>query len=297
MDDRLRRHEYGFLELVSPPDDETLKTYYAQKYYQSESGNYRKSYSPEEMHAIRLRVEMRARRADDLRKTNAPGKLLDVGCGEGFVLSAYEALGWEVKGMDHSIDGVTAMNPDQVGNVAQGDLFGLLEEQVSLGAQYDLVWLANVLEHVRDPVRLLRTLYSIVDPGGLLVVTVPNDGSAYHEALYSSGSIPERFWIAIPDHLSYFTAASLTQTAEATGWQVRDMQGDFPIDLYLSHNGSNYVRDRANGPAAHAARLQLEALIGEAGIPAANAFYSALAAVGLGRNITTYLCPQSEELS
>ena len=36
MDSLLRRHEYGFLELVDPPSEDELIEYYAHKYYQSE---------------------------------------------------------------------------------------------------------------------------------------------------------------------------------------------------------------------------------------------------------------------
>lgn len=294
MDKRLRRHEYGFLELVSPPSEDELTEYYAQKYYQSEQSNYRKSYPPEELAAIQLRIELRAAHADSIRASSTPGRMLDVGCGEGFVLAAYAARGWSVEGIDHSLTGVEMMNPDQVPHVTQGNLFALLEERVAAGTTYDLVWLGNVLEHVTNPVDLLHALQAIVKPSGLLVATVPNDGSTYHEALLQSGAIPERFWIAIPDHLSYFTRASFEATAKATNWAVRDMQGDFPVDLFLSHEGSNYVADRDQGPAAHAARLQLENMIGEAGIEQANAFYTALAGVGLGRNLTAYLSPNKD---
>ena len=294
MDKRLRRHEYGFLELVDPPSEDQLTEYYAQKYYQSEQSNYRKSYPPEELAAIQLRINLRAAHADSIRASTKPGRILDVGCGEGFVMAAYEARGWYVEGIDHSLKGVENMNPDQAAHVTQGNLFSLLEDRVAAGTTYDLVWLGNVLEHVTNPVDLMHALHATLKPAGLLVATVPNDGSTYHEMLLQSGAIPERFWIAIPDHLSYFTRASFETTAKATNWAVRDMQGDFPIDLFLSHSASNYVADRAQGPAAHSARLQLENMIGAAGIDKANAFYSALAGVGLGRNLTAYLSPNEE---
>lgn len=79
--------------------------------------------------------------------------------------------------------------------------------------------------------------------------------------------------------------------ADVTGWDVLDMHGDFPMDLFLSHPGSNYVADRTKGPDAHKARIRLEALIGEAGLEAANRFYSALAAAALGRNVIAFLRP------
>lgn len=289
-DARLRRHELGFLELVVKPTSEQLSEYYADKYYQSEKGNYRKSYPQCELDVIRIRVAHRAGHAARLRGTDAPGRLLDVGCGEGFVLADFAARGWQVEGIDHSIEGVATMNPDLVPHVHQGNLFSELQSRIAKCSAYELVWLGNVLEHVLDPVGLMQTLRRLVRPGGVLIVTVPNDGTAFHSELLADGAIPEPpFWIAIPDHISYFTADSLTRLAEATGWSCRDLQGDFPIDLYLAHAGSNYVMDRSKGPEAHSARLRLERHIGRAGAERANAFYSALAGVDLGRNITAYL--------
>jgi len=294
-DPRLRRHPFGFLEVIDRPTREELASYYADSYYQTERGGYRRHYPPEELHAIRLRVTLRAARAQTLLGHDQPGRLLDVGCGEGFVLVDFARRGWDVAGMDFSVAGVETMNPGIADRVEQGDLFDLLDTAIASGQSYDLVWLGNVLEHVLDPIALLGALHRLTAPGGILVITSPNDGSPYQEALFESGAIDRRFWIAIPDHMSYFTAESLRATAKATGWEALDILGDFPIDLFLSHPGSNYVSEPACGPDAHAARLRLEALIGASGIEAANRFYSALAGVGLGRNITTFLRPTAAQ--
>ncbi|VVN09667.1 Ubiquinone biosynthesis O-methyltransferase [Pseudomonas fluorescens] len=292
-DPRLRRHELGFLEVVDRPTPQALSDYYAQAYFQTAaSSSFRQSYSDEELEVIELRIAQKASQARSLRGDDQPGSLLDVGCGEGFVLRFFERLGWQVQGIDYSRAGVQQVNPDYARHVEQGDVFELLEARIASEKHYDLVWLGNVLEHVLDPVSLLRSLRRLVAPGGLLVVTVPNDGSAFHEELYAQGAIPDRFWIAVPDHLSYFTADSLRQTAEATQWECLAMQGDFPIDLFLAHEGSNYVADRSQGPAAHRARLMLERLIGQAGIEVSSRFYAALVDVGFGRNLTAFLRPK-----
>lgn len=292
-DSRLKRHELGFLELSEKPSPQSLAAYYEQTYYQNESSSYRKSYSALETEVIGLRIAQRSAQARALLGGDACGRMLDVGCGEGFVLSHFLSLGWQVAGIDFSRAGVEQMNPGCLPFVQQGDVFQLLETQITAGERYNLVWLGNVLEHVLDPVGLLRSLRQIISSEGLLVITVPNDGNAYHEALLESGDIPDRFWIAIPDHLSYFTAESLKSIASATGWDCLALQGDFPIDFYLAHEGSNYVTDRSRGPAAHKARLRLEYLIGSAGPDTANRFYTSLAEVGLGRNLIAYLRPQA----
>jgi hypothetical protein len=93
--------------------------------------------------------------------------------------------------------------------------------------------------------------------------------------------------------MSYFTAGTLRAAAEAAGWEAAEIMGDFPIDFFLAHPGSNYVDNPENGPGAHQARLLLETLIGASGHGAANRFYAALADVGLGRNLTAFLKPSN----
>lgn len=292
-DPRLRQHEFGFLEVVDRPTPEALSEYYAQAYFQNAaSSSFRTAYSEEELEVIELRIAQKAGQARTLLRDEQPGRLLDVGCGEGFVLRFFEQLGWQVQGIDYSHAGVQQVNPAYADHVEQGDVFELLKARIASGKQYDLVWLGNVLEHVLDPVSLLQSLRRLVAPDGLLVVTVPNDGTAYHEELYATGAILDRFWVAMPDHLSYFTADSLRRTAEATDWDCLAIQGDFPIDLFLAHEGSNYVADRSRGAQAHRARLMLERLIGQAGIEASNRFYAALVDVGFGRNLTAFFRPK-----
>jgi 2-polyprenyl-3-methyl-5-hydroxy-6-metoxy-1,4-benzoquinol methylase len=288
----LRRHPLGFLQAAEPPSAEELKAFYARQYFQSEKGNYRKAYSADELAFFALKIAQKADLIAGLRGPG-PGSLLDVGCGEGFVLDWFAKAGWSVRGIDHSFAGLEAMNPHMLARVEIGDMFALLDRHVALGHRYDLVWLSNVLEHVPDPVALLASLRRLVDEKkGVLVVTVPNDGTAYQERLLSDGDIAERFWIAMPDHLAYFTYESLVSVAQATGWKAHDILADFPIDWFLLHPGSNYVRDRARGPAAHQARVRLELMLGDRPHALANQFYSALARVGLGRNLTAFLLPR-----
>jgi len=290
-DPRLRYHELGFLEVVDPPSEEELSRYYAERYYQSEQGDYRIEYSEEEYRYIYSKIAQKARIVDSIRGTHEPGTFLDVGCGEGFAMGWFQERGWTVEGLDHSIAGVEHMNPHLQPRVQSGDLFQMLKARIEMHAQYDLVWLNNVLEHVSNPVELLVRLRQIVSLTGLLVVTVPNDGSRYQEKLLEDGDIRHRFWIAIPDHLAYFHYESLMNTVAVTGWHKEDVIADFPIDWFLLHPGSNYIDDPKKGPDAHRARVKLELFLRENDPEASVAFFRSLAQVGLGRNLTAFLSP------
>src|SRR3546814_2738841 len=151
-DPRLRRHPLGFLEVVDRPSPEELSDYYARTYYQTERSSFRREYPLEELEVINLRIAQRSEQAIQLLGRDRPGRLLDVGCGEGFLLKAFAARGWDVAGVDFSIAGVESMNPDVADRIQQGDIFALLEARVAAGETFGLVWLGNVLAHVLDPV-------------------------------------------------------------------------------------------------------------------------------------------------
>jgi len=290
-DPRLKYHELGFLQAVDLPNDESLRRYYAERYYQGEQGNYRKTYTDEELRFTNLKIAQKAGIVESIRGTRSPGKLLDVGCGEGFTLAWFSERGWSVDGIDHSTAGLESMNPDLLPRAETGNVFRILETRIESDDRYELVWLNHVLEHVADPVGLLERIRNLVSSDGLLVVTVPNDGSRYQEQLLKNGDIPHRFWIAIPDHLAYFEYDSLLRTVEATGWHAEDIVADFPIDWFLMHPGSNYVRDPDRGADAHRARVRMELLLGQCSPDICDAFFRSLARVGLGRNLTAFLSP------
>jgi len=92
---------------------------------------------------------------------------------------------------------------------------------------------------------------------------IPNDNSALQEYCLLQNIISERFWIAIPDHINYFSFESLIKTAAYTGWECQDVIADFPIELFLLHPGSNYIVDSLQGSAAHRARIQMELLMAD----------------------------------
>ena len=291
-DSCLQRHKLGFLELKEKPSQEELSAYYERVYFQSEKANYRKSYTRLELEMLDLRNAQREHKVNQLlEKTGRGRKMLDVGCGEGFTLRYFHEQGWDVTGIDFSKAGIEQFNPSYSSRVLQGDIFQLLDDLNKSKNKYELIWLANVLEHVLDPVELLKSLHHHIQDGGLLICTVPNDGNDFHEWLLHSGCIEERWWIAIPDHISYFNSQSLKQLTTATGWKCLSLQADFPVDWFLAHPGSNYLGDPENGKNAHQVRLQIENLIGKNGHEKANKLYEALADVGLGRNLTVFLSP------
>lgn len=287
--DSVERTEDGYWRVKSPPTPEELAAYYAQRYYQEARGSYEHAYSPEEKQHIQGKIALRWALAT--KGHSAPGRLLDVGCGEGFVLAHGAEAGWSVRGIDFSDAGLRGQNPQLLSSLTTGDLFASLDEEISRGAAYEVVWLQNVLEHVIDPVTLLRQLKALTAPGGRLVVTVPNDFSRLQHVALSSGRIDRSFWVALPDHLSYFSADSLRSIATRTGWTCRNLLADFPVDWFLFNAQSNYIADPTKGKSAHHARIALENMILDEDRAKVIALFESLADIGMGRDLTAVLEP------
>ena len=288
MDDiRLKRTKCGYLEAVNKPTAKELKSYYASKYYQNAVGSYELSYDDVELKYIKTKIKQRSYNACELTQTSNRN-MLDIGCGEGFTLKHYAKQGWQVKGVDFSEAGLQQQNPDMMNMVDIGDIYEILAEYRNAGKKYGVICLNNVLEHVLNPISLLNDLHELISVGGTLVVTVPNDCSNLQEYCFNNNIITERSWIALPDHISYFSYDSLHSIAAYTGWKCADIIADFPIDIYLLHPDSNYITHKNSGSKAHRARIQAELLFADQNIDDVINFYRAMAKVGIGRDLTAY---------
>ena len=298
--DTLRLNEYGFYEVINKPTPAELSDYYARRYYQEGLTTYQAAYPPAELEHIDGKLRLRHWVLEQLQnpgtadapKPAAVPSFLDIGCGEGWALAYFHRLGWEVLGLDYSSFSVERFQPALRDRLRPGDLYEQLDKLRAEGRQFDVLWLDNVLEHVPDPAGLLRRCRALVRPAGTMLVEVPNDFSALQNHLLETGHIDRPFWVALPDHLSYFNQTGLRNLAQETGWQVAKIIADQPVDLNLLNPSSNYVMDRAAGPAAHRARMEQDnLLLRTAPLPAVAAYYESMAGVGLGRNIVAFLQP------
>ena len=290
LDKRLKKHKLGYYEVKDKPSDKELNDYYSRKYYQEETGNYRKSYPTDEISHLRERVAQREFVINKIVKKEN-GKLLDVGCGEGIELQFFHEKGWDVEGIDFSLSGMENINPKMLEYSEKGNIYTLLDRKIKNQNKYDVIWLKNVLEHITDPIKLLKDLRKLINKKGCLVLTIPNDASDLQEHCFENKLIKERFWITLPDHLSYFNYDSIKNIGQYTGYKCKEILGDFPVDLFLLHSGSNYVEDKSLGPEAHNARIQMSLLLSKNNIEDNVNFYSALAKVGLGRDLAVFFTP------
>lgn len=204
---------------------------------------------------------------------------LDVGCGTGEFLAFLQESGWAGVGLEPTpeIASVARRRGAEVHALTLGEY--VEERRADARGGFDLVSFLNVLEHVPDPVALLRRTEDLLRPGGVVVLRVPNDFSPLQRiAQESLGKDP--WWIAIPDHVNYFTYDSLEALLGRLGLEVLHRQGDFPMELFLLM-GDDYTQDPQVGGRCHRRRVRLEMSL-DAGLR--RRWYVDLAKLGMGRN-------------
>ena len=151
-----------------------------------------------------------------------------------------------------------------------------------------MILLDNVLEHVLEPEELIKYLPGNLNDNGILIIEVPNDFSILQKYLYHQQKIDKAFWVAIPDHISYFNANGLKNLMHANGWELFHLNTDYPLDLHLINPDTNYVKDKTKGKNVHLSRVEIENLLDDINSELAIKLLSVYAEMGLGRNITGY---------
>lgn len=100
---------------------------------------------------------------------------LDAGCGVGHNAFLLTELGYRVTARDLSDFAICRAREMAIRRKMEGVDWGVMDfDQDEFPGQHDLVICWEVIEHVRDPDRVLRKLYEALKPGGLLLLTTPN---------------------------------------------------------------------------------------------------------------------------
>lgn len=275
------------------PSVQELTDYYAQKYYQESDGKkttYDSTYTSDEIayKALEARMTLQGMK-ENLPQGATDISILDLGCGEGFLVQEALSQGYQATGVDFSSFGVEKWNPGILNHCVFSDIYDFLSKNIAANKKFDACILRNVLEHVIDPAALLRQLSAVLNDDGVILITVPNDYSALQSLAMDRKHIDREFWFAPPDHLHYFNTKNIVPFMEKNDFSVVDMFSSFPIDFFLFHSGSNYIADKSKGKDAHYARIAIDLLLAKEGMDKFVNLYRAMAACGVGRDFTTVL--------
>jgi 2-polyprenyl-6-hydroxyphenyl methylase/3-demethylubiquinone-9 3-methyltransferase len=150
-------------------------------------------------------------------KDAQPKRLLDLGCGNGLATHILATHGYRISGVDPSEEGINwarAHYPDI--EVHQGSAYDDLRGHFGT---FPVVISLEVVEHLYDPRTYVRTLFNLLEPGGLAVVSTPYNGylknltvalfnkfDAHHSPLWDHG------------HIKFWSMATLTSLLKEVGF-------------------------------------------------------------------------------
>jgi SAM-dependent methyltransferase/GT2 family glycosyltransferase len=180
----------------------------------------------------------------------SPRTVLDVGCGQGELGHLLKARGHYVVGVDRT-EARFELDEFIRADLAQG--LPIAEER-----RFDVIVLADVLEHLVAPAELLRAVRAHLAPGGRVLVSLPN---AVHWSLraqvargkfqYTNKGLLDR------EHLRFFTRASATRLFEEANLRVVSCRTTpIPWENVLPPLLGELVRDKVEQADHFLARLR-----------------------------------------
>lgn len=283
-------NKYGYYELRSQNTKEERDEYFETRYFQEYAGaTYEKEeYPPEELKHIRSQIEERAYVIEqNLAKNGRSGdySLLDIGCGEGFLLQFFHDKGKRVKGIDIGAYALKQFHPEMLSFFEQGDMETLLPAMAERGETYDVVNMDRVINMVDDVDVCLSRIKAVMGPQSILVIKVASNYSTLHRMLLQKGELKEEYWLDAPDQTGYFNREGLIARLRANGLECLDFYGDTFVDFQLVNPFSNYYEKPETGKASHNAAVCLENLFHDISMERTVEIYRLLGEMGFGREI------------
>jgi SAM-dependent methyltransferase len=173
------------------------------------------------------------RRLDWLRGRSGgsgSGRLLDIGCAAGFSVEAALERGWDAYGIEPSAYAAEAAR-QRLGNRV---VRGTVDDIPFPRGHFRAVLLWDVIEHVPNPLGVLRRANELSEPGGLLSIITPDCGSPVARLM-------GKFWMeyAKPtEHIFFFNRRTLTDALERAGFKA------IAVSTAGKHVGLDFLLER-----------------------------------------------------
>lgn len=153
----------------------------------------------------RERVKLLERHCGDLSKK----KILDVGCGNGYFLSALKETGAKCMGAEFS-DKWRKFTMEKTGLPIYGERLENFPEK-----DFDIITLFDVLEHIEKPIPFIEAVRNLLKPKGHILIYTPNVDSFSLRVMreYSNNVDPS-------EHLVLFCYKSLEYLGKITGFKI-----------------------------------------------------------------------------
>lgn len=181
------------------------------------------------------------------------GKLLDVGCGNGWFITNMKQFGWEVYGTDLDAKAVEYCKTQGL-NAFEGSL-----ETINFPEDYfDAIVVNHAIEHVYRAQSLLNECFRILKKGGTLRVATPNSKSYLHMKKFKKAWFP----LDPPRHLYLYNPKLLESMASRAGFKhIRAITS--PRNDFWVYVGSKYIKLTGSFKLGEAKHTKFDILIGK----------------------------------
>jgi 2-polyprenyl-3-methyl-5-hydroxy-6-metoxy-1,4-benzoquinol methylase len=158
---------------------------------------------------------------NDIKKYKSTGKIIDIGCGDGWLLKHAMDFGFDVYGVEPSINAFKEAKKRLDENIFNS----VLEDMCFDSNFFDIAISIGTIEHIKKPFLLLNEINRILKKDGLLVLQTPNIDSylAKHQKAKWDQFTP-------PGHLYYFSPKTLKRLLEKAGFKI--LKFDMKIPLF-----------------------------------------------------------------
>lgn len=130
------------------------------------------------------------------------GKILEVGCGLGYMTHALSKAGYEAIGLDISSEAINQAKEKYGDKFVCENFFNFK----GVEGGYDAVCMLELIEHVEDPSKYIEKALSLLKPDGIIIITTPNRDWYTEDSLWGS-DLP-------PVHLTWFSEKGMKKLAE-----------------------------------------------------------------------------------
>jgi SAM-dependent methyltransferase len=139
-----------------------------------------------------------------------PGRMLDVGCGNGWFIYSMREQGWEVSGVEPSKAAVEAGKRMANLDIHHGDLLSTHFPD----NHFDYIRFNHSFEHIPNPAENLNEVRRILKPGGKALIGVPNIASV-------SARLFGKYWyyLGAPVHTFNFSGKTLSKLVSNHGFK------------------------------------------------------------------------------
>ena len=198
-------------------DEKDLQVLYAEEYFSDESTWW---------HHKRTKIDPQKRIDAIIQEQeikNNTLKLLDIGCGQGYMLEHALSRGWDVYGLEPS-----KFWAHKTAKRLGVKVWDTNVENADLPASvFDIVFSDSVIEHLADPMMIMKLAHRVLKPGGIAYFVTPNAqalvnhfrGIVFQLMRSRRSSYIEP--LSNPFHIVGFSPRSLTVLSERAGFKVR----------------------------------------------------------------------------